>query len=147
MPSAVFDSTVLVSAFLTPSGVSALLLRHAHEGAFSLFLSDEIFDETARVLLDDQRRIRRRYQYPNESVHLFIDGLRDLVPAVTALPAVTVVARDPKDNMVIATALKARSSYLITRDDDLLSLGQYEDITIITPEAFMGLLRDQGRVR
>jgi len=94
MPTAVLDSTVLVSAFLTPRGVSAILLRHVHEGAFSLFLSHEILDETANVLLDDQRRLHRRYRYPEASVHLFIDGLRDLVPVVTDLPSVTVVARD-----------------------------------------------------
>lgn len=147
MPTAVLDSTVLVSAFLTPRGVSAILLRHAHEGAFSLFLSHEILDETANVLLDDQRRrIRRRYRYPDASVHLFIDGLRDLVPVVTDLPPVTVVVRDPKDDMVIATALKAPASYIITRDDDLLALGQYQNISMVTPEAFMGLLREQGRI-
>jgi predicted nucleic acid-binding protein len=80
-------------------------------------------------------------------VHLFIDGLRDLVPVVTDLPSVTVVARDPKDDMVIATALKAPASYIITRDDDLLALGQYQHISMVTPEAFMGLLREQGRIR
>ena len=147
MPNAVFDSTVLVSAFLTLRGVAAVLLRHAHEGAFSAFLSEEILTEIQRVLLDDERRIRRRYHYPNESVHLFIEGLRDIIPVVTDLPPITVVARDPKDDMVIATALKAHASYIITRDDDLLSLREYESITMITPEAFMGLLREQGRVR
>jgi len=31
--------------------------------------------------------------------------------------------------------------YLVTRDKDLLVLQQYEGITIITPEAFLALLR------
>jgi predicted nucleic acid-binding protein len=79
MRSAVVDSTVLVSAFLTPSGVSALLLRHAHGGVVSAFLSEDILAETQNVLLDDGRRIRRRYHYPNESVHLFIEGLRAMI--------------------------------------------------------------------
>jgi putative PIN family toxin of toxin-antitoxin system len=146
MPNAVFDSTVLVSAFLTRRGVAAVLLRHTNEGAFSAFLSEEILAETQSVLLDETRRIRQRYHYPNESVHLFIEGLRDIISVVTDLPSVTVVTRDPKDDIVIATALKAQVSHIITRDDDLLSLREYEGITMITPEAFMRLLREQGLI-
>jgi predicted nucleic acid-binding protein len=37
-----------------------------------------------------------------------------------------------------------RIAYIITQDDDLLSLRQYEDITITTPEAFLAIVRDQG---
>jgi hypothetical protein len=29
----------------------------------------------------------------------------------------------------------------VTRDDDLLSLGAYEDIAMVTPEAFLTLVR------
>jgi predicted nucleic acid-binding protein len=39
---AVIDSTVLVSAFLTAGGVSAALLRYAREGVFLVFLSKEL---------------------------------------------------------------------------------------------------------
>jgi predicted nucleic acid-binding protein len=37
----------------------------------------------------------------------------------------------------------AQADYLVTRDKDLLSLGTYQGIRIVTPEAFMGLLRKQ----
>jgi hypothetical protein len=36
------------------------------------------------------------------------------------------------------------ASYLVTRDDDLLSLGTYEAMTIVTPEAFLTLLWNAG---
>jgi predicted nucleic acid-binding protein len=41
--------------------------------------------------------------------------------------------------MVIATAIRAQAGYIVTRDDDLLSLQTYESITIVTPEAFMAI--------
>jgi len=44
---------------------------------------------------------------------------------------------------VLATAYAADVAYLITRDLDLLTLQSYEGITIITPEAFMALLRER----
>jgi uncharacterized protein len=143
MPRAVIDSTVLISAFLTQRGVSGELLRSARSGAFLLFLSEAILEETHGVLLDDERRHRRRYRYPDTQVTAFVDGLRDFATLVSNLPQVTVVIRDPNDDMVIATALTARARYLITRDLDLLSLRTYENITIITPEAFMALLRER----
>ena len=144
---AVIDSTVLISAFLTQRGVSAEILRHARDGVFLLALSDAIFDETQGVLLDEERRIRQRYRYPNEQVTEFIDGLRVFAHLVTDLPHVTVVIRDPKDDMVIATAIKAQASYIITRDDDLLSLTTHAEIVMVTPERFMAILREMGRVR
>jgi len=45
MPSAILDSTVLISAFLAQRRVSNELLRHAREGAFLLFFSEEMLDE------------------------------------------------------------------------------------------------------
>ena len=144
MPSAVLDSTVLISAFLAQGGVSNALLRHAREGAFLLVLSEEILDEAQGVLLDEERRHRQRYHYPNEEAINFIDGLRAFAHLVTDLPQVAVVIRDPNDDMVLATARAADTTYLITRDLDLLTLQTYEGITIITPEAFMAILRERG---
>jgi putative PIN family toxin of toxin-antitoxin system len=145
MPSAVLDSTVLISAFLAQRGVSNELLRHAREGAFVLCLSAEILDEAQGVLLDEERRHRQRYHYPNEEAINFIDGLRTFANLVTDLPQVTVVARDPNDDMVVATALRAQAAYIVTRDKDLLSLELYEDITILTPEAFIAIVREYLR--
>ena len=54
--------------------------------------------------------------------------------------------RDPNDDMVLATARAADATYLITRDLDLLTLQTYEGITILTPEAFMAILRERGRL-
>ncbi len=68
MPKAVLDSTVLVSSFLRPKGVSHQLLLEARAGVFSIALAEEILAETARVLLTYQR-IRKRYHYSDKAVH------------------------------------------------------------------------------
>jgi len=146
MPSAVLDSTALISAFLAQRGVSNELLRHARAGAFSLFLSEEILNEALGVLLDEERRHRQRYHYPNEAAIHFLEGLRAFAHLVTDLPQVAVVIRDPDDDMVIATAQRAQAAYIVTRDKDLLSLQQYEGITMITPEAFIAIVREHGRL-
>jgi predicted nucleic acid-binding protein len=73
----------------------------------------------------------------------FIEGLRDFAHLVTDLPQVTVVIRDPNDDMVIATAQRAQAAYIVTRDKDLLSLQHYEGIIMITPEAFIAIVRER----
>ena len=128
------------------AGFSNELLRHARAGAFLLCLSEEILDEAQRVLLDEERRHRQRYHYPNEEAINFIDGLRAFAHLVTDLPQVAVVIRDPNDDMVIATAQRAQAAYIVTRDKDLLSLQRYGDIIMITPEAFIAIVRERGRL-
>ena len=146
MLNAVADSTMLVSAFLRKEGVSAVLLRHAAGGAFALLLSQAIVTETETVLLE-RAHIRRRYPYANEDVAAFCQTLQGSFPLLTDLPPLTGIVRDPNDDMVLATARAADAMYLITRDLDLLSLQTYEGITIITPETFMALLREHGKLR
>src|SRR5919202_833716 len=116
---AVIDSTVLVSAFLTEGGVSAELLRFAREGVFLVFLSEDILTETEHTL--SYERIRERYNYTDTDVADFLNRLRLAANLVDDLPHLTVV-RDPNDDMVIATAQRAQANYIVTRDNDLLSL-------------------------
>jgi len=52
---------------------------------------------------------------------------------------------DPNDDMIIATARRANVASIVSRDDDLLALQQYQGPTIITPEAFMALVRERRR--
>lgn len=143
MPSVVIDTTVLVSAFLRPNigGAAFDLLERAHAGGFELYLSDDILEETARVLLES-KRIRKRYSYPNEAVVEYCRGLTGLATLVTNVPVIKVV-RDPNDDMILAAALAAKAHYLVTRDDDLLSLGTHKRVKMITPECFLALLREK----
>ena len=81
---AVIDSTVLVSAFLTEGGVSAALLRSAREGVFLVFLSEDILIETQHTLA--YPRIRERYDYTDADVADFLNRLRIAATLVGDLP-------------------------------------------------------------
>lgn len=47
--------------------------------------------------------------------------------------------RDTKDNKIIATALTAKAEILITGDQDLLVLNEYEGILIQNPTDFLNI--------
>jgi predicted nucleic acid-binding protein len=51
------------------------------------------------------------------------------------------IVRDPNDDMVLACAIAAEASHVVTRDDDLLSLGGYESVAIVSPETFLAMWR------
>lgn len=142
MLSAVLDATILVSAFLTPHGLAAQLLSSARQGAFALSLSEQILAETQKVLLE-REHIRKRYPYTDEQAARFCRALRSAVHQATHLPEVSGVVRDPNDDHVIACALAVAARHLVTRDPDLLTLGTYQDVQMMTPEEFMRLVREQ----
>lgn len=140
MPKAVLDSTVLVSAFLSKTGISRELLRKAKTGGFTICLSEEILAETERVLLE-YTRIRKRYPYADEAAAKYIQLLRIVCQVITELPKIKAVARDPNDDMIIACGIKAKARYIVTRDKDMLELKEYERISIVSPEVFIVVVR------
>jgi uncharacterized protein len=143
MPAAVLDSSVLVSAFLAPNGTPASLLAHARQGAFSLVLSIEILDETARALL--RPRIRSRYSYGVDDVEQYRALLGAVAMIVADVPAIPSTVRDPNDDKILACAQAANAAYLVTGDNDLLTLGDYSGIKIVTPRQFLEALEAKPR--
>ena len=138
MPRAVLDSTVLVSGVITPKCVAAEILDRAVRGAFDLYLSEALIEETRGVLLE-RKHLRKRFRYSDQEVEEFCLLLRIFARTFAELPSVR-VSRDPADDMVVASALKAKAQYLVTRDKDLLSIS-HEGIRILGPEDSMALLR------
>lgn len=134
---------MLISAFITPEGVSAKLVEQARAAGFTLCLSPEIIEELRSRLLH-RRKIRKSYEYADERVHQHCRDLEAGFRLITDLPRVRVVDRDPNDDMVIACALKTRADYIVTRDKDLLSPGAYEGIRIVTPRQLLVLREDSG---
>lgn len=135
----VLDSTVLVSAFLTPGGAADTVLQSAIDERFVCCLCEEILIEIVRRLMSP--RLQQRYVYTDDDMKKFAATLRRSFLLFPDLPSLTGIVRDPNDDMILACAVTARVSHVITRDLDLLSLGHYEGITMITPEAFLRLLR------
>jgi len=137
---AVLDSSILVSAFLTPGGAADALVDHAKAGHLTGAVAEAILAETARALLATPR-IRQRYPYTDADVQDSLQGIRQAALVVSDLPPLTGIVRAPNDDMIFACAAATSASPVVTRDDDLLALGSYKGSAIVTPEAFLTLLR------
>jgi predicted nucleic acid-binding protein len=86
--------------------------------------------------------MKRRYQYSDSAIVEYRQNLQKLAKLVRDVPEVRgVVVRDPDDDKIVACAVAARAKYIVTRDKDSLSIGRHQDIAMVTPEAFLQLLR------
>jgi putative PIN family toxin of toxin-antitoxin system len=140
MPKAVLDSSVLVSSFLTPRGSVARLLQEPARSRYELYLSEPILTETAEVLLG-KSRLRRYAAYADEDVRDFIRWLLFETELVENVPHLRVVANDPKDDPIVATAVAAKADYLVTGDRaHLPPIGEFRGIRIISPREFLEIL-------
>ena len=136
MARAELDANVLISAAIRPSGtpgqiVAALLTRDA----FDLVLSSAIVAEVERALR--LAKIRKYLREPDEAL-LWLADIVALADLVEDTGRVKGVCRDPADDAVLGAAVEGRASAIVTGDDDLLALGEFEGVVILTPRAFLG---------
>lgn len=135
---AALDANILISGTIVTVGISGQLVDAARARHFVLVTSRPIIDEAIRNLSRD--RIRRRYNItPDE-----IARLRVLLEEEAVLTPLTVqvhgVATHPEDDLILATALSGQANYLVTGDRQLLNLGTYQGVAILSPRAFLVLL-------
>ena len=137
--SAVIDTNLIVSAFLSGRGVPGALLTALHAGRFRLILSPTLRDEYAAVLA------RPEFAFDAEEVAAFFRFLARRARLVVPATPAPVAVRDPKDEHVLATALAGDAAYLVTGDADLLTLAgdaRLGTLQIVTARAFLDRLAD-----
>lgn len=134
--SAVVDTSVLVSAFLFPDSVPGRVLALAEQGGYALHFSAIILEEVRRSLHNP--RLRKSYPYTDEQIATWYADLNAIGSAILQpLPDIESGCRDPDDDHVIAAAIAVKADYIVTGDKDLLALGQYQTIRILTARAFL----------
>jgi predicted nucleic acid-binding protein len=74
----------------------------------------------------------------DEDIAEFVDRV---LPALVRIypgtvTAVGAVAADPDDDAVVAAALESRARYIVSEDQHLVSLGNYEGIRVLSRDDF-----------
>jgi len=105
-------------------------------------LSDDILEETAATLAASERN-RRRYKYSDEHIVASCEELARIGTVIFDIPNLTGIVRDSNDDIIVACAVAAKADFLVSRDKDLLTIGSYEAIDMVTPESFLHILRDE----
>jgi putative PIN family toxin of toxin-antitoxin system len=143
---AVLDTSVFVSTLIVPAGVPAQVFAAWRANRFVLVTSRRILAETRHTL--DYARIRRRYAFTDAEVNRFLALLElESVHAKWEPDVSEARIRDPDDEMILSCALAGSASFLVSSDQDLLVVGEYRGVRIVTPRQFLLRLDEFERER
>lgn len=133
----VIDTSVLVRYLIKPSAAIRELLDDR-------WLMDEIQMVTSPELIAElkdvvERPALRRFIRPEESQALLkaIRWKAEFLPALGPIPSYT---RDPKDNKFVACALAGEVEYLISVDNDILTLRSLAGVRMVSPYTFIQMI-------
>ncbi len=115
-------------AILTTDGRCRREWRAARGGC-QVFASAQVLDEL-------EAKLRLKFGFSSRHAHLLtLFVRRQTTPAEPSQPLPT-VCRDAADNGILAAALAGRCELLVTGDQDLLVLQEFQGMRIVTPAEF-----------
>ncbi len=133
----VVDTNVFISSLLSTRGAPYQLMEMWRNGRFHLITSPYLIKELTRVLT--YPRIAKRLQVTGAetaTITQYLLANAEMMPGILQLPDVT---RDPKDDAVVACAKEGNADYIVSGDDDLLVLEEFQGIQMIRPTDFVAL--------
>lgn len=129
----VLDTNVVTSALLW-RGIPYQLLQTVRQRVnLQLYSSAALLEELADVLTRPSL-VRQLAVIGEQAADVLLD-YTSAVEIIEAPPLAKPVCRDPDDDDVLALALAAQADLIVSGDQDMLVLGQFEDIPILTARA------------
>ncbi len=126
----VLDRNVIISAILF-GGFPKRVLEHAICGTIEMAVS-------LHILLEVQDVLRRpKFGFATETTAEIIRELQEISTLTYPTKKPNVVPTDPDDNRIIECAVESNASVIISGDSDLLNLGEYGKIRILSPVDFL----------
>jgi uncharacterized protein len=121
------DSNVWL-AILTTDGFCRRCWREARDSCE--FVSSEV------ILAEIEEKLRLKFGFQHQHVRLLGAFVRRQTMLVNPKVDVTGICRDPDDAPIMAAALAANCTCLVTGDQDLLVLQSVQGLAILTPRQF-----------
>ena len=133
----VLDTNIYVGALITPTGTSGQVVAAWRSLMFEVVTTRHLITELERALTYPQ--VQRYISLPDAELADLLQRLYGI--AIRVEPDTTLdVSRDPDDNFILEAAVAGEVEYLVTNDNDLLSLRTYAEIEIVTAAQFLGVL-------
>jgi uncharacterized protein len=125
----VLDTNVLLPALFASGLCEAVLELLLDSGESVIVLSDHIIDEV-------QEHAAGKFGVPEAELRQAVSFLRRRTEIVQPVDVAPDARPDPDDLPVLGTAIAGRADVLVTGDKELLALGEFEGIPILSPRAF-----------
>ena len=128
----VIDTNLWVSMAMGSRLVSVQLLTVIENPLIEVFTSTELLDELTETLAKPRLR-----QYLNHERTSKLFDLIWLKTKLTTVKSTLKICRDPKDDFIINLAIDAQAQYIITGDNDLLTLSPIGMIEVLRISDFL----------
>jgi putative PIN family toxin of toxin-antitoxin system len=128
----VLDSNVVLAALGT---------RGLCEAVFAACILNHEVVTSEPLLAEVAEHLASKFKMPARMVRSHVRTLREQCIVVEPANVPPDACRDGDDLIVLGTALSGRAECIVTGDHDLLSLGSFQHITILSPRAFYERLR------
>jgi putative PIN family toxin of toxin-antitoxin system len=125
----VLDTNIFLSAIFF-KGIPEVVVKLG-EGKFVQIV-------TSNLLLFEleEKLIKKFHRSPTEAKEI-LEKIKSFSQVITISGEAKFKVKDPKDHLVIETALSSTSSYIVTGDHHLLNIKTFRDITILSPREFL----------
>lgn len=136
----VLDTNVIISAIISSSGNPRTILDQVFDRKVSLCLSPPLIAEILRVIdyphiVDYIKKRGRTIEQAKNNVKRIIAIAEITSDQVT----INRISADPDDNRILECAIEAKADYIISGDQHLTPLGNFQGIPILKPEAFLAM--------
>lgn len=134
----VADTNVIISSVLTPGGKPDQIFDAVFDGKLQLVLSNAILKETRRVFL--YGKIQKELNKRNITPDLIEDFLVKLIKIsifVAPINNPATIKEDPADNAILAAAIDGNADFIVSGDQHLLALREYQGTKILAPADFI----------
>ena len=124
----VIDTNVVISAVFF-GGNPQKIIEAVVDGDFHAFATPAIIEEYCEIV---DEMIKRKLGRLNQRI------LSPLIEKLSVIETVSTIkiSRDPDDDKFIECAIDAGAIYIISGDKDLLDIGEYQNVQIITAQEF-----------
>ena len=129
----IFDTNILISAVLSPNSKPFQCTALAKRGIVQSVTCQEILDEF-------QEKLQGKFKYEIERAAALVQEVIYYSQLVTLTNTLKVVDADPDDDMVVECAMNGNAAYIVTGDKHLLSLNNYQNITMLKAADFLNLV-------
>jgi putative PIN family toxin of toxin-antitoxin system len=146
----VCDCNVLFQAFVSAHGPARAVIDAAARKRIHLILSQYVLEEFAGVCM--RPHLVERFGMTAQSLADFVHAIEVSGTTIDDVPHVFDLPRGPKDAHFVDLAIVANAQLLVSRDNDLLSLGdpgtpegrdfaaRFPDIKVLTPPQLLAQL-------
>ncbi|OGJ16820.1 putative toxin-antitoxin system toxin component, PIN family [Candidatus Pacearchaeota archaeon RBG_13_36_9] len=129
----VLDTNVLISSTLWDNSVAQKFLFKCIKENVQIFSSQDIIEEYKEILVRD-------FNYGEQKIGEILQRVLRFLALVTPSQKIDAVKEDADDNKIIECAVECKANFILSYDNHLLKLKEYQGIKIAKPEEAFRLI-------